>query len=567
MKIILQITLAVVLTCTIVQSKAQIVPGSLSADWTFTDINGVSQNLYTYLNAGKTVFIDISWTWCTPCWDYHIAGALDSIWTYHGPVGAPGVSSSTTNDCMVFFVENDETTTSADLHGTGPNTDGDWVTGTDYPIIDLPTYASVVSFNSMYPMPGAPSCLMICPNRLMTNVSDYFATELYAAKSACSAATVAVDAEMITSIVYNTALASCDSVTPTFRLGNIGTSPLTFATITFAVDGITQKIINWTGNLTTYESTTVTGVKIGATVAGTHTITATISNPNGVSDPTSSNNSTSVSFVVYPTVGGPYIVETFENSGIPSDWLIINGGSYYTWDYTYNTGFNSSVSAVLSFLQIPSGQIEIMKLPPMSFSSSTTVSLTFDVAYAQYSASNNDRLQVDVSIDCGTTWTTEYDKAGETLKTVPPLLNSFFPTNTSEWRHESINLNIYAGQPQVFVRFKGTSDYGNNLYVDNVNFSSFGVGIQENEMLNTISVYPNPITNNAFVEFNLAETNAVTIEMVNTIGQVVLHENIGKLNAGIQNYSLNAASLSNGLYFLNIKIGDNTVTQKVAIYK
>ena len=86
-------------------------------------------------------------------------------------------------------------------------------------------------------------------------------------------------------------------------------------------------------------------------------------------------------------------------------------------------------------------------------------------------------------------------------------------------------------------------------------------------MVNTINVYPNPMTNYAIVDFNLAEANKVSIVLVNTIGQVVFSEELGKLNAGTQNYSLDAASLSNGLYLLHIKVGDNTVTKKVAINK
>jgi len=35
---------------------------------------------------------------------------------------------------------------------------------------------------------------------------------------------------------------------------------------------------------------------------------------------------------------------------------------------------------------------------------------------------------------------------------------------------ETANLNSYAGQANVWVRFKGLADGGNNLYVDDVNF-------------------------------------------------------------------------------------------------
>lgn len=575
MKKILQITTALALSFAVSQSKAQVVTGNLSADWTLTDLNGVSHNLYTYLNAGKTVFIDISATWCSPCWGYHNTHAFDDIWTNHGPAGAPGVSGTTTDDCIVIFVEGDGSTSETCLYGSigciDPNnantSQGDWVTGVDHPIINptSTTTPTVNDFNNIYNLSYFPTCVMICPNRSMTEVDQFTAAQLYAAKSDCSAATVAVDGEMITSLAYNTTLASCDSVTPTFRLGNIGTDTLTSATITLQVDGVTQKTIYWTGNLGTYESATITGVKVGSLVAGTRTITAIISNPNGVVDPTSTNNSTTASFVIYPTVGGSYITESFESAGIPSAWTITAGGNK-TWEDAPNAGFNSSSSVTLNFYNIIPGQIDIMTLPPMSFTG-TSAYLTFDVAYAQYSSSNTDKLQVEVSTNCGSAWTSKYSKAGATLKTSPPVGSAEFVPTASQWRHETVNLSTYAGQTNVLVRLIGTSDYGNNLYVDNINFVNSVVGIEENEMLNNLNVYPNPISNFAKIDFNLVEGDEVSIELVNNLGQILLVENLGKLNAGYQNYSLNASLLKDGFYILNIKVGANVISKKVAINK
>lgn len=567
MKKILQIIIAGAFTFIGFQSKAQLVNGSIAPDFTFTDIAGNTQHLYDLLDSGKTVFIDVSAAWCGPCWSYHTSGALEGLYNSYGPGG--------TDELRVLFIEGELTNTSAQLTGTNSGStyagasEGDWTAGTPYPMVDLSsTTTGANAFLTDYNIGYFPTIYMICPDRSVTEVGTKTTSVLYAAKSACSAATVAVDGEMITSLVYNKSLASCDSVTPTFRLGNVGTDTLTSATITLSVDGTVQKIINWTGNLDTYESTTVTGVKVGSSGAGTHSIMAVISNPNGVVDPTSANNSTSASFVIYPTIGGAYIAESFENAGIPTSWTITAGGNP-SWEDDAATGFNSSASSKLSFYNISSGQVDIMTLPPMSFANGTAASLTFDVSYAQYSSSNTDKLQVEVSTNCGTSWTAKYTKSGTSLKTVPPVGNSveFVPSGDSDWRHESVNLNFYAGQSNVLVRFKGTSDYGNNLYVDNINFSSFGVGIEENEMPNNIIVYPNPITTDAVVDFNLFESNNVEIILVNALGQVELKKNLGKMNSGLQTYSMNAKSLSNGLYFLNIKIGDKAFTKKIAISK
>lgn len=582
MKKILQLATAATLMFATVESQAQLATGSIAPDFTLTDINGTSHNLYTYLNAGKTVFIDVSATWCPPCWSYKGSGALEDLWTNHGPTGATGVSSSTTNDVVVLFIEGDGSTNSADLNGTGSNTQGDWVTGVDFPIID-PTGSAVTTFGNNYAIAFFPTIYMICPDRRIKEVGQLSTSALYAEKTTfnCMVATAAADAQMILSTSLNSVMASCDSVTPTFRIGNMGTSALTSATITYQVDGSNQKTINWTGNIATYGNTTVTGTKVGASTAGSHIVTAVVSNPNGVTDPTSANNSTDLSFLKYPAVGGSNISEAFNNSVVPSDWIITSTGDpAYTWaaDYNNNTwGPDGTACVVLNWFNISDGIVDIMELPSISLVGKTISSMTFDVAYAQYAASgagSNDRLQVEVSTNCGTTWTSVYNKAGNALKTVAPIASAngsrgWIPSSGADYRTEAISLNAYANNPNVMVRFKATSNYGNNLFIDNINFSNSALGVEENNAMlaNSVSVYPNPITNAANISFELAEANTVSIVMVNTLGQAVVNENLGRMNAGQQNYSLDAASLDNGFYFLNITVGNNVITKKVTINK
>lgn len=135
-------------------AKAQIgglADGSLAPDFTATDINGNTHHLQEYLDQGKTVVLYISATWCGPCWQFHNRHILSDVYGAFGQGGS--------EDVVVLYVEGDGGTTQADLEGTGPNTQGNWIEGTPYPIIDN----AVISGASMYKINYFPTIYRICP--------------------------------------------------------------------------------------------------------------------------------------------------------------------------------------------------------------------------------------------------------------------------------------------------------------------------------------------------------------------------------------------------------------------
>lgn len=132
---------------------------AIAPDFTVTDLNGVSHTLYDYLDDGKMVILDFSATWCPPCWNYHQAHILKDIYTAYGPNG--------TDEIMVLFIEADPSTPVSALYGTG-NTQGDWVTGTPYPIID----DGNGSLNSAYQISFFPTLYGVCSDRKIYQVGQ-----------------------------------------------------------------------------------------------------------------------------------------------------------------------------------------------------------------------------------------------------------------------------------------------------------------------------------------------------------------------------------------------------------
>lgn len=145
-------------------SNAQIAAGSVAPNFTVTDINGTVHTLSTYLTAGKTVIMDVSATWCPPCWSYHNGKALENIHYAYGPSGS--------NEVVVLFVEGDSTTTLANLNGIGAATQGNWVAGTPYPIIDN------AGIFSSYQCTYYPTIYRITPNGLVTEIGQLSAAAI-----------------------------------------------------------------------------------------------------------------------------------------------------------------------------------------------------------------------------------------------------------------------------------------------------------------------------------------------------------------------------------------------------
>lgn len=168
------------------------------------------------------------------------------------------------------------------------------------------------------------------------------------------------------------------------------------------------------------------------------------------------------------------IAEDFENLPYPATgWELFNPSANATWERTTAvSGFGSGTAAMLfdNFNNNVIGDQDEYRTPKMDFSATGNYQLTFDVAYARYGANDADTLNILVTTDCGTSWTNVYSKGSNTLATAPQVQTAFVPSST-EWRTETVSLAAFAGNPSVQVAFANGPDFGQNLYVDNINIA------------------------------------------------------------------------------------------------
>lgn len=90
---------------------------------------------------------------------------------------------------------------------------------------------------------------------------------------------------------------------------------------------------------------------------------------------------------------------------------------------------------------------------------------------------------------------------------------------------------------------------------------------QTSQSINFVNIYPNPMPEQGVVVFTTTQPNAVNIDVLNALGQVVKSDNLDVLNAGEHKYELDSSNLTNGIYFVTIKVGETSITKKISVLK
>ncbi len=358
-------------------------------------------------------------------------------------------------------------------------------------------------------------------------------------------------------------------ISPVVTIKNTGSAVLTAMSIRYQLDAAASSVLPWTGSLAPGASIAV-NLPNQILTAGSHTFMAWPTFPNGTADVNTSFD-VQTGYVTYQNATGMVapLVEGFEGTTFaPAGWIIENPDNDVTWRQTTRAGgFGASAnSAEIQFNRSPAGKIDYLYSTNVDLNLFATASLTFNVAHAQWKT-ENDSLIVEVTADCGVSWTRVYAKGGAGLATAPAdTAGTFLPTAT-QWRGEVVNLNAFGGQNSVNARFKAISAFGNALYIDDVNISNVPAGIKENNLVSDIRIFPNPFADNTTIAFSLKHAETVKLTVCNVLGQIVYQADQGLMQAGENSLRFNGTNLSNGLYFMNMTAGDQTLSRKITLSK
>ncbi len=529
----------------------QLPSGSIAPSCDLYDINSVNWDFDSLCNLNKTIFISVPATWDMNAWNYHQSGELNQFNALHGPSG------TTDQMCHVFMVEGDGTTGTAELNGSG-NTQGNWIMGTNYHIIDPPPGLAPRQIDwwmNLYNVPGFTTVYMICPDHKIYYVGQQNVAGLENWMNTCP---YNLDILPLTSpTVY------CTSTAPlSFMLKNNNLSaPLTTCTVSCQIDAAASNIYVWNGNIPA-GATALISIPPQTLSTGNHTMTIVTSLPNGGTDENNNNDTARYNFeIVTASPVFPYS-EQFTATGFPyANYGLENPDDSITWSHDTTSGGR----LVLRCYDYGTrGAQDAFTLPPISLTTTTNAMLNFKVAYARYNWWYSDTLGIVVSDDCGANWNMIWTKGGSLLATAPDDTMSFVP-GPSDWSNESASLNAYIGSNQLLIKFIGTVGFGNNMYVDDIDITTTTANSDPNHGM-TYRLFPNPASGEVTLAFNLSGDANVTVNVYSMVGELISSTLQGKMSTGEQQVLVSTENLSTGMYIVELVTGESRTRNTLSVF-
>ena len=247
------------------------------------------------------------------------------------------------------------------------------------------------------------------------------------------------------------------------------------------------------------------------------------------------------------------------NNGIDIDagrWIKNNPGYIPVSQYGHTGG------AILYYLDsraVPNEPGEVVT-GEVDFSNTTDPVLTFYYAYSDGGLGGTvPKFEIKVSDDCGENFNNVHSfPCEETGQPVPGSGQIYIPTS-GEYKLVTINLAEYAGK-KVIISVAGVPGTGGSaMWLDEIEIGSASKIASINDIkIDGLSIYPNPA--NGVLNISISNQENTKASLINAQGVVITEFNI--LNGKA---TLNTSGISDGLYFLNVKLGDVESTEKVNI--
>lgn len=261
---------------------------------------------------------------------------------------------------------------------------------------------------------------------------------------------------------------------------------------------------------------------------------------------------------VWPAVGIPldYSENFEENPDLDEEWIVINTGTTAPWQISDNvSGASGNHALMLPNRSLSEGdESEIWSHPIDLSNTNTSVEISFNYAYTRRNSSNNERLQLWVSRNCGESWSMR-GVWNFNFETAPFTNSDWVPSSSAHWETVTVdNISSSYLVSNFMFKFVFESDGGNNLFIDDINITGPDATSVENlDISNSIDIFPNPVRDQLNVTISGERPYNFRMQLINTVGQTVWLQDQVKFGGGSQQFEVNTSDLSPGVYMLHIE--------------
>ncbi len=238
-----------------------------------------------------------------------------------------------------------------------------------------------------------------------------------------------------------------------------------------------------------------------------------------------------------------------------NNWKDVSNAQMFTDDWYYYDRLANSKDYLIT--------------PAMDLRSTSNVTISFDYAYGTKATATTDiteKLIVYYSRDCGKTWIQKTSLTGAALVTAGYVGNTdYTPNNDLQWKTASFTHTPTAADNKVKFKFEFTaSDFSSNFYFDNFNVSGT-LGIEDNGVLSTISIAPNPVATGSDLAVEVpTAANGMKLIVMDLKGAIISTTEV-PASSGVQTVNI-PMNVAKGCYILNAVQGAAKSTHRVVVY-
>ncbi|PHR33640.1 MAG: hypothetical protein COA38_05060 [Fluviicola sp.] len=265
--------------------------------------------------------------------------------------------------------------------------------------------------------------------------------------------------------------------------------------------------------------------------------------------------------------------EAYTSLGTTDQWTVYNpsGFGFEIIEGVSRTGWRSA--RLLNFGQSAGNSDELISAPvdlSVIDAATESVTLSFRYSYKKRFESNDEWLKVFITNTCGDIWVQRKTIHGDQLSSAAQN-SSWVPSIMDDWTTVHMT-NITSGYfvENFRYKFEFESDNGNNFYLDDINIykgapSDELVGIDENgNVIESMSVYPNPTAGNANVRFAVANGGAASVVVTDLAGKQ-LESHVLFAAQGNNLLQLETAGYASGVYLVQLNLGGVTKVERLVV--